>query len=197
MGTDGCGRGGCHPGHRETSLLAACWVEGKQCHLPRGLWDSNALTLCLSRAYSKGSISTQTENMKPSAYICIHCMLEGQKGATKGWQPGEYLGDRKHSGQDSIELKGARHPYPSSWKKIARKKELSSRNRKWSCNRMQEELEAESVGQGEGGGLSGYYKGIRTVDPAFSRSSFTLINRLFSSSSLPVLTVVSLAYLRL
>ena len=27
---------------------------------------------------------------------------------------------------------------------------------------MQEELEGESVGQGEGGGPSGYYKGIRT-----------------------------------
>ena len=62
---------------------------------------------------------------------------------------------------------------------------------------MQEELEGESVGQGEGGGPSGYYKGIRTVDPAFSCSSFTLINKIFSSSSLSVLKVESLAYLKL
>ena len=103
----------------------------------------------LSRAYSKESISTQTESMKLSAYICIHCMLEGQKGATKGWQPAGVSGRQKAQwARQSIELKGAGHPYPSSWKKMACKKEFSSRNRKWSCNRMQEELEGESVGQG-------------------------------------------------
>ena len=106
--------------------------------------------------------------MKLSAYIHIHCMLEGQKGATKGWQPGGVSGRQKAQwARQSIELKGAGHPYPSSWKKMACKKELSNRNWKWSCNQMQEELEGESVGQGEGGGLSGYYKGIRTVDPGF------------------------------
>ena len=61
-------------------------------------------------------------------------------------------------------------------------------------------LQSDAGGTGRrkcGAGNSGYYKGIRTVDPACSCSSFTLINRLFSSSSLSVLTVVSLAYLRL
>ena len=74
--------------------------------------------ICLSRAYSKESISTQTENMKLTAYICIHCMLEGQKGVTKGWQPGGVSQRQKAQwARQSIELKGARHPYPSSWKK--------------------------------------------------------------------------------
>ena len=76
------------------------------------------IVICLSRAYSKESISTQTENMKLTAYICIHCMLEGQKGVTKGWQPGGVSQRQKAQwARQSIELKGARHPYPSSWKK--------------------------------------------------------------------------------
>ena len=61
-------------------------------------------------------------------------------------------------GKTEHRTQGCQAPIPVQLKKkMACKKVFSSRNQKWSCNQMQEELEGESVGQGEGRGLSGYY----------------------------------------